>query len=57
MGKTYKLILNSDDAKFGGSGERRPASYKAKKEECDGRDYSFAYSLPAFGVAVFKFSY
>lgn len=57
VGKTYKLILNSDDAKFGGSGEKRPASYKAKKEECDGRDYSFAYSLPPFGVAVFKFSY
>ena len=57
VGKTYKLILNSDDAKFGGSGEKRPASYKAKKEECDGRDYSFEYSLPPFGVAVFKFSY
>ena len=53
--KTYKLILNSDDAEFGGSGEERPLSYKAEKQECDGRKYSFAYPLPAYGVAVFRF--
>lgn len=56
-GKSYRLIFNSDDAKFGGSGEERPVSYRPKKQECDGRDYSIAYPLPAYGVAVFKFSY
>ena len=56
-GKSYKLVFNSDDVRFGGSGKKRPASYKAKKKECDGRKYSFAYPLPGYGVAVFKFSY
>ena len=53
--KTYKLILNSDAAEFGGSGAERPLSYKAKEKECDGRKYSFAYSLPAYGVAIFRY--
>ncbi|MFQ9346371.1 MAG: hypothetical protein ACLR2O_14070 [Coprococcus sp.] len=33
----------------------RPAVYKAKKQECDGRPYSFGYDLPPYGVAVFEF--
>ena len=53
--KQYKLVLNSDAAEFGGSGKEQPEVYKAVKQECDGRDYSFAYDLPAYGVAVFKF--
>lgn len=53
--KQYKLIINSDDVKYGGTGAERPAVYKAKKGECDGRPYSFAYPLPAYGVAVFEF--
>lgn len=53
--RNYKLILNSDDAEFGGSGKQRPLSYKAEKSECDGRRYSIGYSLPAYGVAVFRF--
>lgn len=53
--KSYKLLLNSDAEEFGGSGAARLTSYKAEKKECDGREYSFAYPLPAYGVAVFKF--
>ena len=53
--KQYRLILNSDDAQFGGSGKAQPEVYRAVKKECDGRPYSFAYDLPAYGVAVFKF--
>ncbi len=53
--KTYKLILNSEDPKFFGSDENREVSYKAVKSECDGREYSFAYPLPGYGVAVFKY--
>ena len=53
--KTYKLILNSEDAEFGGSGKERPVSYKSVPQECDGRPYSFAYPLPGFGVAVFRY--
>lgn len=53
--KQYKLILNSDDAKYGGTGAERPLVYKALKGECDARPYSFDYKLPAYGVAVFEF--
>ena len=53
--KQLKLILNSDDPKYGGKGEERPLVYKPVKQECDGRPYSFAYPLPAYGVAVFEF--
>ena len=53
--KTYKLVLNSEDPKFNGTDKNRKESYKAVKKECDGRDYSIAYPLPAYGVAVFKF--
>ena len=53
--KQYKLILNSDEAKYGGSGAERPKVYKAVKSECDGRPCSFAYPLPAYGVAIFEF--
>ena len=52
--KQLKLVLNSDDAKYGGNGEERPLIYKPVKQECDGQKYSFAYSLPAYGVAVFE---
>ena len=54
-GKQYKLILNSDDERYGGKGEARPLIYKAVKKECDGQKYSFAYPLPHYGVAVFEF--
>ncbi len=43
--KQYKLILNSDEEKYGGTGEERPLVYKAAAQECDGRPYSFAYFL------------
>ncbi len=53
--KTYKLILNSEDPKFGGKDTDRATDYKAVKQECDGQIYSFAYPLPAYGVAIFRF--
>ncbi len=53
--KSYKLILDSDAVEFGGEGLEKPATYKAIKSECDGRDFSFDYPLSPYGVAVFKF--
>ena len=53
--KQLKLVLNSDDKKYGGSGAFRPLVYKPVKQECDGKPYSIAYPLPAYGVAVFEF--
>lgn len=53
--KKYTLLLNSEDKAFGGTENGRPTEYMAKKEDCDGREYSIAYPLPAFGVAIFRF--
>jgi len=53
--KTYRLILNSDEARYGGYGKEQPKTYKAVESECDGQPYSFAYELPPYGVAVFRF--
>ena len=52
---SYKLVLNSDEARFGGSGEKRASSYRSKKGGCDNKPYSIGYSLPAYGVAVFQY--
>ena len=52
--KQLKLVLNSDDEKYGGKGGERPLIYKPVKQECDGQKYSIAYPLPAYGVAVFE---
>ena len=54
---TYRLVLDSDAEEFGGEGRKRPQSYKAKHQECDGREYSIAYPLSAYGVAVFRFTH
>ena len=40
-----KLVLNSDEKEYGGSGEKRTEIYKPVKKECDGQKYSFAYPL------------
>ena len=53
--KQYKLILNSKEPEFGGDIHKEQVVYRAVKKECDGREFSFAYSLPAYGVAVFQF--
>ena len=50
-----KLVLNSDEKEYGGSGEKRTEIYKPVKKECDGQKYSFVYPLPAYGVAVFEY--
>ncbi len=53
--KKYTLLLNSEDEAFGGGDKERPTEYMAEKTPCDGREYAISYSLPAFGVAIFKF--
>ncbi len=53
--KKLKLILNSEAPAYGGSDGKRKQSYTPEAQECDGRDYSVAYPLPAYGVAVFVY--
>lgn len=51
----YKLLLNSDEKRFGGFGNVIPAELIAKKEECDLKDYSITFDLPPLTAAIFVF--
>ena len=46
--KQYKLIMDEN-------GMCTPQVFKAEKKECDNREYSFAYPLPGYGIAVFVY--
>ena len=51
----YKLLLNSDDKIYGGSGKQQPKEIIAENVKWDHRDYSIPFSLPPYGAAVFLF--
>lgn len=51
---TYSLILDSEHGLYK-RGEHA-FSARSKKSECDGQPYSFAYPLPSYGTAIFKFN-
>ncbi len=53
--KKYKLVLNSDDIKYGGEGREIPSVIPAEKIPCDYRDYSISFDLPPWSSAVFSF--
>lgn len=53
--KKYKLLLNSDDKRFGGNGGVIPTELTAQKGECDGKPYYLEFNLPAYGAALFVF--
>ena len=52
--KKCKLLLNSDDTRFGGQGRKIAAELTPKKGTWDNRPYSITLTLPAFGSAVFQ---
>ena len=52
--KKAKLILNSDDVRFGGNGNEIPAMITPKKQECDNLPYRITFDLPPFSAAVFE---
>ena len=47
--KQYKLIMDENGLLD------KPKIFKAEEQECDHREYSFNYSLPGYGVAVFTY--
>ena len=53
--KKYKLLLNSDEIRFGGNGGLIPETITAEKEPWDYRDYSISFDLPPYASAVFVF--
>ena len=46
--KQYTLVLDEN-------GQTAKKVFKAEKQDCDNRPFSFAYPLPAYGVAVFQY--
>ncbi len=53
----YKLVLNSDEAKYAGQGHVLPAELKAQEMQCDNKPYAIKFDLPPYGAAVYEFSY
>lgn len=52
--KKCKLLLNSDEFRFGGHGGIIPKEIMPVKEECDFLPYRITFNLPALGSAVFE---
>ena len=50
-----KLVLNSVESRFGGTGEKLPEELAAIAEPCDGLPYRITFDLPAYGAAVYTF--
>ena len=53
--KKYKLLLNSDEVRFGGQGMEVPAEITSVKESCDYRNYSLTLDLPPYSALIFVF--
>ena len=51
--KKVKLLLNSDEAKFGGQGHQIDKEIIVEKIPCDYREQSISFSLPAYGAMMF----
>ena len=54
---TYRQVLNSDDAVFGGSGNTPAQTVKAEPIPWDGKEYSIEFDVPPFSVSAFTFDY
>ena len=52
--KKYKLLLNSDEARFGGWGNEVQGEV-AEKIPCQNKDYSICMDIPPYGAAIFLF--
>ena len=51
----YKLILNSDDKKYGGNGNKAAKSIKARKGLCDRRDQYISLNVAPLSAVVYEF--
>ncbi|SHJ38544.1 1,4-alpha-glucan branching protein GlgB [Pseudobutyrivibrio xylanivorans] len=53
--RKLKLILDSENKEYGGNGEKIPEVIIPRKEECDGREYSAAFPLAPYQIAIFTY--
>ncbi len=51
----YKVILNSDEERFGGNGNKIPSSFTAVEDNCDYKNYSITFDLPPYTSLVIEF--
>lgn len=51
----YKLILNSNDTEFGGTGQEIEKEYVAEKEYVDYKDYAITLNIPPYTSLVLEF--
>ena len=54
---SYKLLMTSDDTKYGGMGIKNPKTLKAEKVEFDDQKYSIVMNLPPLSVSIYRFDY
>ena len=53
--RKLKLLLDSEEEKFGGPGSIIEKSYTPEKAECDGREYSIAFPVAPYQIAIFTY--
>ena len=53
--RKLKLLLDSENKEYGGNGGRIPEVILPRREECDGREYSAAFPLAPYQVAIFTY--
>ena len=53
--KKFRLILDSQAQKFGGDGGVIAETHTPKKEECDGKEYSIAFPLAPYQIAILAY--
>jgi len=53
--KKYKLLLNSDEKRFGGNGEEVPAGISAVKDADSHKNLSITVDLPPYTALIFSF--
>ncbi len=51
----YKVVLNSDEERFGGNGNKLEEEYEAVKDLCDYKDYAITFDLAPYTAVVFEF--
>ena len=51
---TWRIELNSDDRRFGGTGDFGTAEFEADQQECHGREHSLRVDLPPLAVLFLK---
>ncbi len=55
MNTQYRLLINSDDTKYGGNGNKLPKLLKARKGDCDNREQYITFNLPPLSAAIYLF--